>query len=222
MLWCDRLTSTSTSKVTDLLDRWMLDFGYPLHIRTDGGPQFRGPFDEWCKEHHVVHEVSSPYHPQSNGHAEQAVKSAKHLLRKLDANLRQFRLHLSAWRNTPRADGLAPTDLFFGRRQRTGLPALKTQELSLPQPRKEKAASEKKRFDAHARDLPALSTGQQVALRHPTKHNWGGGGVITDTRRPDKRSYTVTTEDGLDTIRNRKDLRVKFNETDNEVFESDG
>ena len=40
MLWCDRLTSTSTSKVTDLLDRWMLDLGYPLHIRTDGGPQF--------------------------------------------------------------------------------------------------------------------------------------------------------------------------------------
>ena len=66
--------------------------------------------------------TSSAYHPESNGHAEQAVKSAKHLLRKLNSNLAQFRSHLQAWRNTPRADGFSPAQLFFGRRLRTGLP----------------------------------------------------------------------------------------------------
>lgn len=214
MLWCDKLNSTTTDKVTDLLDKWMLDFGYPKHIRTDGGPQFRGPFDDWCKTHHIVHEVSSPYYPQSNGHAEQAVKSAKHLLKKLDANMRTFREHLYSWRNTPRADGLAPADLFFGRRQRTGLPSL--DELSssntpVLQKRAEKAAKQKKSFDTHARDLPALSPGQQVALRHTSsKNTWGGTGTIIDAR-PDARSYTVATE-GTETIRNRKDLRVRFSE----------
>ena len=217
MLWCDKLTSTTTDKVTDLLTKWMLDFGFPQHIRTDGGPQFRGPFDAWCKEHHIIHELSSPYHPQSNGHAEQAVKSAKHLLKKLDANMRQFREHLYAWRNTPRADGMAPADLFFGRRQRTGLPSLRAPELSSSPPSREKAAQKQKsKFDAHAKDLPALHPGQQVALRHPTKNTWGGEGTVIDARRPDKRSYAVTTEDGMDTVRTRKDLRVKFkDETDN-------
>ena len=105
-----------------LLTKWMDDFGYPLFIRTDNGPQFREPFKRWCGIKGISHVTSSAYHPESNGHAEQAVKSAKHLLRKLNSNLAQFRSHLQAWRNTPRADGFSPAQLFFGRRLRTGLP----------------------------------------------------------------------------------------------------
>ena len=116
MLWCDKLTQTTTTSVTKLLEGWMLDFGYPTYIRTDGGPQFRGPFKDWCNLKNIIHEVSSPYHTQSNGHAEQAVKMAKLILKKTDANLRLFREHLFAWRNAPRADGFSPADLFFGRR----------------------------------------------------------------------------------------------------------
>ena len=105
MVWCDRLSSLNTQAVTDKLLSWMLDFGFPHHLRTDGGPQFRSDFDSWCQEHGIIHELSSPYHPQSNGHAERAVKTAKHLMIKVEANLKQFKIHLSAWRNTPTSSG---------------------------------------------------------------------------------------------------------------------
>ena len=114
MVWCERLNSTTTDKVTSVLMRWFQDFGFPKSIRTDGGPQFRSGFDLWCKENSIIHELSSPYNPQSNGHAEAGVKVAKHLLQKCDANMRQFYIHLFAWRNTPRQDdGHAPAELFF-------------------------------------------------------------------------------------------------------------
>ena len=114
-----------TEKVTKVLRRWFLDFGFPQVIRTDNGPQFRGPFDEWCNDLHIIHELSSPYNPQSNGHAEASVKVAKTLLDKVNANMAQFFEHLSSWRNTPRPDGFAPSDLFFGRRLRSQLPDLR-------------------------------------------------------------------------------------------------
>ena len=79
MIWCNRLQRTQTKDVTTQLNKWMLDFGYPRSIRTDGGPQYRTPFKEWCAQKGIEHEVSSPYNPQSNDHAECAVKQAKYL-----------------------------------------------------------------------------------------------------------------------------------------------
>ena len=67
MVWCDQLKKTHTGAVTQLLDKWMLDFGYPSSMRTDGGPQFRKEFQDWCKRRNILHNVSSPYYPQSNG-----------------------------------------------------------------------------------------------------------------------------------------------------------
>ena len=81
-LWVDLLRSQGTKAVTDVVDKITRIFGVPLWCRTDGGPQFWGPFEEYCKNKGIVHETSSPYNPQSNGHAEAAVKIAKHLMPK--------------------------------------------------------------------------------------------------------------------------------------------
>ena len=112
MLWCDRLNQTQTRNVTGLLKKWMLDFGYPRSMRTDGGPQYRTEFQQWCTEHGIEHSLSSPYNPQSNGHAEGAVKQAKYLLKKCGGNMEAFRSALFEWRNTPRADGISPCLLY--------------------------------------------------------------------------------------------------------------
>ena len=212
MLWCDKLSSTTTLAVTNLLDKWMLDFGYPLTIRSDGGPQFRGPFKDWCESKDILHEVSSPYHPQSNGHAEQAVKSAKHLLEKLDANMRKFKEHLFAWRNTPRSDGFSPNDLFFGRRLRSTLPAVRP-PMSTTDPsstRTDRREKQKSAFDAHTRALPPLSPGDCVVIRDPASHAWVGEGTVVQARRPDGLSYDLKMKgDGSLTTRNRKWLRLQ-------------
>ena len=53
--------------VCSTLNNCFLDFGRPVVIRSDGGPQFRSGFDAWCKKMAIRHELSSSYNPQSNG-----------------------------------------------------------------------------------------------------------------------------------------------------------
>ena len=119
-----KLKKTSTDAVTSQIMEWFHDFGIAKIIRSDGGPQFRNTFNEFCEQHNIKHELSSPYNAPSNGHAEAAVKSMKYLLTKCDGIWGKFRPALHEWRNTPRADGISPAQLMFGRRQRTTLPVL--------------------------------------------------------------------------------------------------
>jgi Integrase core domain. len=78
-----RLSSTTTEAVWSKLMGWFQDFGIPGQIKSDGGPQYRQQFSTLCAENNIIHEQSAPYHPESNGLAEAAVKSVKALLRKL-------------------------------------------------------------------------------------------------------------------------------------------
>jgi hypothetical protein len=59
-LWVARLRSTATEAVCAVLLRWFWEFGFPCVLKSDGGPQFRGPFAAFCEEHFIVHEVSLP------------------------------------------------------------------------------------------------------------------------------------------------------------------
>jgi hypothetical protein len=77
-----QLPKEDTKTITDKLDDWFIEHGIPVSIRTDGGPQFRGPFTTWCAKHHIRHELSSAYNHESNGHAECTVREMKKLLTK--------------------------------------------------------------------------------------------------------------------------------------------
>ena len=77
-----RLQTQSTKVVTDILESWFNVLGWPSSIRSDGGPQFCGPFRDWCQKNNIKHELSAPYNPKSNGLAESAVKNVKFLLAK--------------------------------------------------------------------------------------------------------------------------------------------
>ena len=118
-----RLTKTTTQAVTGVLSRWFGLFGIPTRLRSDGGPQFRGPFDAYCEDMGIKHELSSAYNPESNGLAESAVKAVKNLLDKCMDEKEDQDLALLAFRNTPREDGATPACLFYHRQQRTLLPA---------------------------------------------------------------------------------------------------
>jgi hypothetical protein len=120
--FCQKLRSMVTSSVTKVLLAWFCEWGFPKVLRSDGGPQFRSEFKEFCAKYNIEHELSSPYHPQSNGLAEAGVKSVKRLLKKCRETGEHFPTALLEWRNTPRADGVSPAQAFFGRRQRTLLP----------------------------------------------------------------------------------------------------
>ncbi len=78
-------------------------YGVPIRIRTDGGPQFTSAaFNNFMDEWNISPGVSTPHYPQSNGHAEAAVKAMKNLVirTKCKGNLRDqaFLTGLLEWR----------------------------------------------------------------------------------------------------------------------------
>ena len=125
-IWIARLHQLDTTAVLKVLNDIVNTFGYPRLVFSDNGPQFRGTFTEFCVKHGIEHRTSSPHNPSSNGLAEAAVKSAKYLIEKCEAEREDISSALLEWRNTPRADGYSPAQAFFGRRLRTSLPSLDT------------------------------------------------------------------------------------------------
>jgi len=116
--WAKQMKSTSTKATTAIIENWLNMFGLPTSIRTDGGPQFRTEFREWCESKGIRHKVASAYNPNSNGLAEAAVKSTKYLVEKCKATKEDFGAALLEARCTPRADGVSPAEAMFGRRPR--------------------------------------------------------------------------------------------------------
>ena len=77
-------------------------------------------------QYEFEHVTSSPEYPQSNGKVENAVKTAKNLMKKSSSTSSDFHLALLDWRNTP-TEGMksSPAQRMFGRRTRTLLPSSK-------------------------------------------------------------------------------------------------
>jgi transposase InsO family protein len=58
-----------------------VDLGVPVRFRSDGGSQFTGSeFTQFLRRWGVTGVLSTPHYPQSNGHAEAAVKAMKSLV----------------------------------------------------------------------------------------------------------------------------------------------
>ena len=54
-LWVTRLTNTHTGAIVKTLEDLFVRVGFPGRIRSDGGPQFRQEFQQWCSENHISH-----------------------------------------------------------------------------------------------------------------------------------------------------------------------
>ena len=119
----------------------------------------------------IEHVTSSPHYPQSNGKVENAIKTAKNLLKKSKAAGTDFYLALLAWRNTP-SEGLesSPAQRMFGRRTRPLIPT--SGELLKPKivedvqgklvRRKQLQA---KHYNISAKELLPLSKGEIVLVK---------------------------------------------------------
>jgi len=185
-----KLPSTTSSYVISTLDGLFATHGIPRVVVSDNGPQFASAqFRSFASRLGFTHRTSSPRHPQSNGEAERAVRTAKDLLRK-NTNLAQA---LRAYRATPLANGYSPSQLLFGRQIRTSVTAvptppqwpdlasLKTEETTR---RQKQAATHDRRH--RARPLPSLSPGDEVFITD--LHRTG-----TVRQQLSDRSYTVSS-----------------------------
>lgn len=112
------MKSTSSMRTIEELRTLFSRFGIPRTLVSDNGPQFVSEaFDEFMKNNGVVHLRSAPYHPQSNGLAERAVRTVKNGLKKNTQGTISTRLArmLHRYRRTPLRCGQTPGMLLFGR-----------------------------------------------------------------------------------------------------------
>lgn len=164
--------------------------------------------------HHVV---TSPHYPQSNGHAEAAVKAAKHLILKTaptgNIDCEEFDRGLLELRNTPTPAGRSPAQVLYGRPLRTCVPAhpesfSQDWQASIEDCDRRAAARAdqvQRQYDGHARPLPRLSVGQRVRIQDPKSHRWDKVGVVMGCGR--SRNYEIRLPSGRVWWRNRRHLR---------------
>nr|XP_054755667.1 uncharacterized protein K02A2.6-like [Lytechinus pictus] len=118
----DFLENTKASTVVKKMRSHFARQGIPQVVITDNGPQFTADtfkdFAKKCRE--FEHQTSSPYYPQSNGKAENAVKMAKSLLKKAISAGTDPYLSILEYINTP-TQGMSssPVQRLMSRRTRT-------------------------------------------------------------------------------------------------------
>ena len=79
----DKLSSQTSREVIDKLKCQMARHGIPDTLRSDNGPQFSSQeFRKFSELYEFDHTTSSPAYPQSNGKAENSVKTASLILLK--------------------------------------------------------------------------------------------------------------------------------------------
>ena len=189
------MSNTTSNCVITVLKTWFARHGIPVTVISDNGLPFNsGDFESFSKEWDFHHITSSPRHPQSNGHVENAIKSCKSLLMKARADKRDPLLALLEWHNTP-TEGMhaSPSRLLYSRRTRTHLPVAKTlleprvitNVTKMIEMRKQK---QKHYYDQHTHELRKLDNGDAIRMHLPGEKEWSLGQVIGDVGN---RSYQV-------------------------------
>ncbi|XP_048482923.1 uncharacterized protein K02A2.6-like isoform X1 [Plutella xylostella] len=127
--------STVAKCTIDRLSELFSRFGIVRQLVSDNGPPFTSSeFKQFTNSNGIEHIFTAPYHPASNGAAENAVKTIKSVIKKavqekqdIDKALRTFLMY---YRNTEHSTtGETPATLLLGRRIRTRLDMLKPDRL---------------------------------------------------------------------------------------------
>ncbi|KAK4296250.1 hypothetical protein Pmani_031249 [Petrolisthes manimaculis] len=170
--------------------------GVPDTLITDNGPQFvTAEFEVFEKKWAFEHVTSSPRYPQSNGKAENAVKTIKRLFSKCKISGESEYMALLNWRNTP-SEGMqtTPAQRLMGRRCKTILPC--TSKLLQPSHSTEqetlemqnKKSTQARYYNKSARTRTPILPGDSVRMRLPGSKVWSPG-VCIDEISP--RSYRI-------------------------------
>ena len=124
----ERITHTTTGGVTKVLKAQFARYNVPDTAVSDNGPQFSTKeFATFSKSWGFTHVTSLPRYPQSNGKAENAVKTLKRLLTKCHESGQSEHLALLDWHNAASEGlGTSPAQRFLGRRCKTLLPTARS------------------------------------------------------------------------------------------------
>ena len=217
----DELASATSGEVIDNLRNHFARYGIPETFISDGGPQFGSlDFKKFAKSWEFEHHITTPYHSQSNGKAESAVKEAKKIFKKAASANMDPKLILLEHRNTAsEIVGLSPAQRMFHRRMRTQVP-MTTQLLqptlfdheSLTKQLRKRQEKYQNQYDKHSKKLISLKMGDAVWVEPlgPGKNIWEKGKVVESCGR---NSFIVEI-DGKQYRRSRVHLRKATSDPD--------
>ena len=205
-----RTTSTTSRSITKAMKEVFARCGIPNVVVSDNDPQITSAeFSAFATTWHFDHKTSSSHHHQSNGKAENAVKTVKRLFSKCKESGQSEFLVFLDWRNTPtEGSGQALHSASWEEGAKTLLPTAGT----LLQPRHDieqetralvgMKQRQRHYYDKHAKPLKPIATGETVRMKLSGQKKWKAG---TCTERVDDRSYMVKVGD-VEYRRNRWQL----------------
>lgn len=206
--WIEAIKMNSTTAkalIAVLRDMWAR-FGLPKQVVSDNGPPFSSAeFELFLKNNGIAHIFSAPYHPASNGAAENAVKICKRVIKKavkqkvdIDTALNRF---LLAYRNTEHyTTGDSPAKILIGRNLRMRLDKLKPD-------RSQRVVDKQAKDDSEARPIRhrQLNQGDDVWCRDfRSRDKWVLGEV---SERLGNTNYKVKYDNGTEVHRHVDQLR---------------
>ena len=230
LLYVDRLSGwpvlfhfpkekTTSRHTIQACRRAFVELGVPVRFRSDSGPQFNSrKFSQFLKRWGVCAALSTPHYPQSNGHAEAAVKGMKKLIATTttggDLDDENFQRGLLESRNTPRVGGLSPAQILYGHPLRSAVPVHRDTFCKKWQEKfndydacyNQAHSQNEERYNLRSRALRPLHVGTQVRVQNQISKRRDRDGVVIGVGR--HRDYHAQLPSGRVYWRNRRFLRT--------------
>ena len=165
--------ATSTNTITALRHIFSY-FGLPEHLVTDNGTQFTSDeFQKFLRENDILHTLTAPGHPATNGLAERYVGEFKDKLGKIGDTGESVQTKLDrfllTYRATPITLGKSPSELLMNRQPRIRFSALRAKS----------SKQEVKVFQDNLDNKPQFTPNQAVFVRNFGKGaKWIPGTIV--------------------------------------------
>lgn len=202
-----KMQSTTAKVVIGKVREIWARFGIPRQLVSDNGPPFSSDeFNTFLKSNGVEHVFSAPYHPASNGLAENAVKICKRVIKKAEAQKLDIDMalqrYLLVYRTTEHSTTKeSPSQILQGRTLRTRFDRLK------PARETQVAAAQERQRRAAGGAVRALQCGDAVWCRvYQGQRKWVEGTVIDRLGSTD---YTIELLGGTVVHRHIDQLKLK-------------
>ncbi|XP_064469738.1 uncharacterized protein K02A2.6-like [Ornithodoros turicata] len=193
-----RMVSTTAIKTIDVLKDIFLHNGLPEVLVSDNGPPFTSQlFERFLSEQGIHHVRTRPYHPKSNGQAENFVRTLKAAVSRSSVEDREvLRSFIFKYRVTPHAStGRPPCELLNNRHYRSVLDLVRPAGPSSSPPARDVAAKERQKrcHDKRARDR---SFGSNTCVWMHDPHKKGHWSSATIVGQEGKVIFRVRDADG--------------------------
>ncbi|XP_064475673.1 uncharacterized protein K02A2.6-like [Ornithodoros turicata] len=188
------MRSTKASATIEALEDIFAAQGLPFQLVSDNGPQFiSAALKDFLDRLGIKHILTPPYHPKSNGQAENLVRTLKAFLRRQkegrdgEMEIRHFVLK---YRITPHATtGHPPCEMLNKRHYRTELDLLRPNHPNASSPARDR---QKRNYDSRTR-LRKFAASDEVWVKDKSRKNhWLRGTIVGSSSGP---TYQVMTED---------------------------